>query len=101
MSSRDPLDVAGRVERCGAVAFIGKDALTGEAIAAAILVHSRPPDQGQDIVAIGQGLRETLEDQDATTFTPDKTIRLGVKGFTAAIRGHHAGLGKGNGGFRR
>lgn len=36
VSSRDPLDVAGRVERCGAVAFIGKDALTGEAIAAAL-----------------------------------------------------------------
>jgi DNA-binding NarL/FixJ family response regulator len=36
VSSRDPLDVAGRVERSGALAFIGKDALTGEAVAAAL-----------------------------------------------------------------
>jgi len=36
VSSRDPADVAGRVESSGALAFIGKDALTGEAVAAAL-----------------------------------------------------------------
>ena len=36
VSSRDPRDVGGRVRRSGALAFIGKDALTGEAIAAAL-----------------------------------------------------------------
>ena len=36
VSSRDPVDVSGRVESCGALAFIGKDALTGEAVAAAL-----------------------------------------------------------------
>jgi DNA-binding NarL/FixJ family response regulator len=36
VSSRDPVDVAGRVGSSGALAFIGKDALTGEAIAAAL-----------------------------------------------------------------
>jgi DNA-binding NarL/FixJ family response regulator len=36
VSSRDPVDVVGRVGSSGALAFIGKDALTGEAIAAAL-----------------------------------------------------------------
>lgn len=36
VSSRDPVDVAGRVQSSGALAFIGKDALTGEAVAAAL-----------------------------------------------------------------
>ena len=40
VSNRDPADVVGRVERCGAVAFIGKDALTGEAIEAALEASS-------------------------------------------------------------
>lgn len=36
VSSRDPVDVAGRARRCGALAFIGKDSLTGEAVAAVL-----------------------------------------------------------------
>jgi DNA-binding NarL/FixJ family response regulator len=36
VSNRDPGDVARRVERSGALAFIGKDALTGEAVAAVL-----------------------------------------------------------------
>lgn len=36
VSSRDPADLAGRVRRSRAVAFISKDRLTGEAILAAL-----------------------------------------------------------------
>ena len=58
-----------------------------------ILVHRRAADHGPDPVAIGLGLFESLEDDDAAAFATHVAVRRRVEGLAPPVGRQHARLG--------
>src|SRR5262245_34068341 len=72
-----------------------------QAPATSILIHSRTPDERQDVIPLGQSIGKTLEHHDSATFTAHITVRTGVKGLTVVVSGHHLAVVKAKGNFGR
>ena len=83
------IDVAGLKsgvgQRLADDCHLGGSVRRGQAVAAAVLVGGCAADHGQDAVAIGAGVGEALQHDDATTFTADKTIRGCVEGLAPTV----------------
>ncbi len=78
--------------------------LTGrgeQAVGPAVLVDRRSSDHAVDPIAIGQGPGQGLEDDHAGALAAHESIRAGIEGFAAAIRGERTGPREADGPERR
>ena len=102
------LDVADgcRINPGDAVGFIdhlhlARDAGCGEPhLARAIVVDRRSADQGQDAVAVRDGLVEALEHDDARAAAEHRAPRFGIERAAVSVRGKDAALVEGIAGPR-
>ncbi len=66
----------------------------GQPTAAAILIDGASFDHGQDTIAGGDRIAQTLEDDHAATFAADEAIGRGIERLAASIGRHHAPFGE-------
>ena len=74
-------------------AFLRRAVRDGQARARAVLVQCRAPDDAPDTVAVGLGIREPLQDQDAAAFAPDISVGGGIEGLALTVRRQHPRVG--------
>ena len=67
-----------------------------ESTASSVLVYGGTADQGENVVAIGDGIGETLEHDDAAAFAAHEAIRVGIEGLATPVRRQHVRLRKGD-----
>ncbi|EMF51703.1 hypothetical protein SBD_6225 [Streptomyces bottropensis ATCC 25435] len=73
----------------------------GQGAAAAVVVDGAAADQAVDAVAVGKGVGEGLEDDQAAALAPDESVGAGVEGVAAAVRGEGSETGDGVGAVGR
>ena len=60
--------------------------------AMAVLVAGPAANDCQDWVMGGERIGQSLQHDNAATFTTDKTVRRGIKSLATAVGGHHVRL---------
>src|SRR4029434_4256900 len=74
--------------------LLGGSMRNGEAAAGTVLVYCRTANEGEDIVAIADGIRKAFKHHNAAPFAPDVSVGSRIEGFAAAVGRHHARAAK-------
>ncbi len=74
--------------------FLGGSIRDRQPTTGPILIHPAAPDHRPDRVAIGNRIRQTLEDHRTRALAADVAVGRGIEGLAAPIGGHHARAGE-------
>ena len=80
---------------------MGQPIRNRKAAAESVVIDRRASDQGQNVVAMFEGVRKALEYHHAASLSPAKPIGAGIEGLAAAIGGERPGPRQKYGNFRR
>src|SRR5579871_816302 len=65
-----------------------------QSTASSVLIHGRASDQRQHVIAVGEGVRKALQNDDAATLRAREAVRAGVESLAVAVRRESASLRK-------
>ena len=74
--------------------FLGRAVGHRQSAAPAVLIDRRPPDHGQDPIAVGDGVGDALQDHHAAALAAHVAVGGRVEGLAASVGGHHPRLGE-------
>ena len=72
--------------------LLGQTVWCGEAVASAVLIHGRTPNDRQNVVVVAHSVGQTFQDHDTAAFAAHVAVGGGIEGFAAALRRHHPGV---------
>ncbi|GAA1195984.1 hypothetical protein GCM10009608_34210 [Pseudonocardia alaniniphila] len=91
----------GHGERAGDHVLLGGPARHGEPGAGTVLVHRRPADHGEDVLAVAHRGVEATEHDDTAALAAHVPVGAAVEGVALTSRGQHVALREGDRRLRR